>query len=172
MQIIIIHPRSWSAKLQLFGEVGVVCLLELPICCFLLSNKTNNPFCCCCLLLYLHYSSVSTVVWLSPLKRNVTTSCCFILLFSTAFVWSIALSLSLSLWLCEVVPLASHLLNPKAKQIWRCERNWFNNHLKMAAFDGFVFHLHGISAQKKKEVVPLIEANGGTVTYIFGKNVC
>jgi hypothetical protein len=36
---------------------------------------------------------------------------------------------------------------------------------------GHCYHLHGLSSGKKKELTALIEDNGGTVTYIFGKTV-
>jgi len=39
------------------------------------------------------------------------------------------------------------------------------------AFAGSTFHLHGLSAGKKKELAALVEANGGVVSYIFGKTV-
>jgi len=39
------------------------------------------------------------------------------------------------------------------------------------AFAGSTFHLHGLSAGKKKELGALVEANGGVVSYIFGKTV-
>ena len=39
------------------------------------------------------------------------------------------------------------------------------------ALTGHCYHLHGLSSGKKKELTALIEDNGGTVTYIFGKTV-